>query len=67
MDEYHLRYDEFIPTADRAFGSFMAELEMTANCRTRRSSFRPIMGKALRAACINMRAPIRPARSFTYP
>jgi arylsulfatase A-like enzyme len=27
VDEYHLRYDEFILTADRAFGSFMAELE----------------------------------------
>ena len=27
MDQFRLRYDEFILTADRAFGSFMSDLE----------------------------------------
>lgn len=33
VNEYRLRYDEFIATADRAFGAFMSELENSGTLR----------------------------------
>ena len=33
VDKYRLRYDEFIATADRAFGSFMSELDNDGKLR----------------------------------
>ena len=33
VDKYRLRYDEFIATADRAFGAFMADFENTGKLR----------------------------------
>ena len=58
VDQRRLRYDEFIATADRAFGALHVgagkQREIAA---TQPSSCRPIMGKALRAASFNMMSP----------
>jgi arylsulfatase A-like enzyme len=33
VDEWHLRYDEFIATADRSFGAFMSDMESAGRLR----------------------------------
>ena len=66
VDQRRLRYDEFIATArPRLRLLHVGPGKQREIDRTQPSSCRPIMGKALRAASINMRALIRPGRLST--
>ena len=68
VDRWRLRYDEFITTADRAFGGFMSDIESAGRLREYDGrSCQPITGRASKAESFSTEGLIRPGPSSTFP
>ena len=61
FNQYRLRYDEFVLTADRAFGAFISELEKHAKLQNTTVVVSAITGRVLKAGFINMEIRTNPA------